>query len=62
MRYDGDDGVSNFTREKTYKIISTTRYDESKRERERKRESRVDGDERDRREKLMNNLKRENTF
>jgi hypothetical protein len=62
VRYDGDDGVSNFTREKTYKIISTTRYDESKRERERKRESRVDGDERDRREKLMNNLKRENTF
>ena len=30
--------------------------------RERKRDSRVDGDERDRREKLMNNLKRENTF
>ena len=33
------------------------------RERERKRDSRVeDGDERDRREKLMNNLKRERTL
>ncbi len=29
---------------------------------ERKRDSRVDGDERDRREKLMNNLKRERTL
>ena len=30
--------------------------------REKKRGSRVDGDERDRREKLMNNLKRERTL
>jgi hypothetical protein len=32
------------------------------RERERKRDSRVDGDERDRREANEYNLKRENTF
>ena len=35
---------------------------ESERERERKRDSRVDGVERDRREKLMNNTKREEHF
>jgi hypothetical protein len=46
VRDDGDDGESNFTRENTSKIIITTKNDE----RERKRNSRVDGDERDRRE------------
>jgi hypothetical protein len=46
VRDDGDERESNFTRENTSKIIITTKKDE----REKERDSRVDGDERDRRE------------
>jgi hypothetical protein len=49
VRDDGDERESNFTRENTSKIIITTKNDDE-REKERKRDSRVDGDERDRRE------------
>jgi hypothetical protein len=47
VRDDGDERESNLTRENTLKII-TIKNDEK--EREKKRDSRVDGDERDRRE------------
>jgi hypothetical protein len=47
VRDDRNERESNLTRENTSKII-TTKNDE--RERERKRDSNIDGDERDRRE------------
>ena len=47
VRDDGDERESNLTRENTLKII-TIKNDEK--EKEKKRDSSVDGDERDRRE------------
>ncbi len=55
MRVDGDESKSNFTREKTLKIISS-KNDEKERETAEQMDTKELG------ERLMNNLKRENTF